>query len=159
YRTTHVHNDVGDHIEFLKKSIAFVREAPVIGHGTGSIPELFQRSTVGQAGAAAIRSVNPHNQILAVAIQLGLIGATVLLVMWIAHYLLFRAAGLTTWIGTVVVIENVVSSMSSSHLFDFVHGWLYVLGVGIAGGMTFSRSSAARCISAGGRPISHPLVR
>src|SRR5262249_53308627 len=102
YRTTRVHNDVGDHIEFLKKSIAFVREAPVIGHGTGSIPELFQRSTVGQAGAAAIRSVNPHNQILAVAIQLGLIGATVLVVMWIAHYLLFRAAGLTAWIGTVV---------------------------------------------------------
>jgi O-antigen ligase len=34
-----------------------------------------------------------------------------------------------------VVIENVISSLSSSHLFDFVHGWLYVLGVGIVGGM------------------------
>ena len=78
YRTTHVHNDVGDHIEFLKKSIAFVREAPVIGHGTGSIPDLFRRSTIGQTGAAAVVSVNPHNQILAVAIQLGLVGATVL---------------------------------------------------------------------------------
>jgi O-antigen ligase len=54
YRTTQVHNDVGDHVEFLKKSIAFVREAPLIGHGTGSIPELFRRSTVGQTGAAGI---------------------------------------------------------------------------------------------------------
>jgi O-antigen ligase len=135
YRTANVHNDVGDHIEFLKKSIAFVREAPVIGHGTGSIPDLFRRSTIGQTGAAAVVTVNPHNQILAVAIQLGLVGAAVLLAMWLAHYLLFRVADLTAWIGTVVVVENVVSSLSSSHLFDFVHGGLYVLGVGIVGGM------------------------
>jgi O-antigen ligase len=141
YRTTHVHNDVGDHIEFLKKSIAFLREAPVIGHGTGSIPELFRRSTVGQKGAAAVVSVNPHNQILAVAIQLGALGAAVLLVMWLTHFLLFQTTGLVAWIGTVVVVENVISSLSSSHLFDFVHGWLYVLGVGILGGMMHREAS------------------
>jgi O-antigen ligase len=135
YRTTHVHNDVGDHVEFLKKSIAFVGEAPVIGHGTGSIPELFRRSTVGQTGATAVVSVNPHNQILAVAIQIGALGAALLLAMWIAHLVLFYRTGLMAWIGTVVVVENVVSSLTSSHLFDFVHGWLYVLGVGILGGM------------------------
>jgi len=44
---------------------------------------------------------------------------------------------LTAWIGTVVVVENVISSLSSSHLFDFVHGWLYVLGVGILGGVMY----------------------
>jgi O-antigen ligase len=143
YRTAHVHNDVGDHIEFAKKSIAFVREAPVIGHGTGSIPDLFRRSTIGQTGAAAVISVNPHNQFLAVAIQLGLVGATVLLAMWLAHYLLFRAIDLTAWIGTVVVVESVVSSVSSSHLFDFVHGWLYVLGVGIIGGMVRKSGNGA----------------
>jgi O-antigen ligase len=135
YRTTHVHNDVGDHVEFLKKSIAFVGEALVIGHGTGSIPELFRRSTVGQTGATAVVSVNPHNQILAVAIQIGALGAVVLLAMWLAHFFLFHASDLTAWIGTVVVVENVVSSLTSSHSFDFVHGWLYVLGVGILGGM------------------------
>ena len=143
YRTTHVHNDVGDHIEFLKKSIAFVREAPVMGHGTGSIRDLFRRSTIGQTGAAAVPSVNPHNQILAVAIQLGFVGATVLLAMWVAHYCLFRAPDLTAWIGTVVVVENVISSLSSSHLFDFVHGWLYVLGVGIIGGMVNGNGHSA----------------
>jgi O-antigen ligase len=137
YRTTHVHNDVGDHIEFLKKSIAFVRGAPVIGHGTGSIPELFRRSTVGQTGATAIVSVNPHNQILAVAIQIGAVGAAVLLAMWLAHFVLFYRAGLLAWIGAVVVVENVVSSFTSSHLFYFVHGWLYVLSVGILGGVTY----------------------
>jgi O-antigen ligase len=138
YRTTHAHNDVGDHIEFLKKSIAFIREAPVIGHGTGSIPEMFRRSLIGQTGAAAVASVNPHNQIFAVAIQLGLVGATALLAMWAAHYFLFRGTDFIAWSGTVVVVQNVVSSLTSSHLFDFVHGWLYVIAVGVLGGMTLS---------------------
>jgi O-antigen ligase len=138
YRTTRADNDVGRHIEFLKKSIAFIREAPVIGHGTGSIPEMFRHSVTGQTGVAAVASVNPHNQIFAIAIQLGLIGVTVLLAMWTAHYFLFRGTNLIAWAGTVVVVQNVASSLTSSHLFDFVHGWLYVFGVGVLGGMTLS---------------------
>lgn len=55
YRTTHLHNDVGDHIEFVKKSIAFVCEAPVIGHGTGSIPELLYVLCVGIMGGVMNR--------------------------------------------------------------------------------------------------------
>jgi O-antigen ligase len=136
YQAAHVENDVGDHLEFLRKSSGFVRQAPLIGHGTGSIGDLFRRSAAGETGAAAVPSVNPHNQIFAVAIQLGLLGAAVLLAMWIAHYFLFRTAGFIAWVGTVVVVENVVSSLTSSHLFDFMHGWLYVFGVGVAGGMT-----------------------
>jgi hypothetical protein len=31
-----------------------------------------------------------------------------------------------------------VSSLFNSHLFDFHEGWMYVLGVGIAGGMTLA---------------------
>jgi O-antigen ligase len=155
YRTTHVHNDVGDHIEFLKKSIAFIHESPLIGHGTGSIPELFHRSVAGRTGAAAVVSVNPHNQIFAVAIQLGLVGAIVLLAMWAAHYLLFRGTDLIVWVGTVVVVQNVVSSLTSSHLFDTVHGWLYVLAVGVCGGTTLRRRfPAPEARETSGKPVS-----
>jgi hypothetical protein len=35
----------------------------------------------------------------------------------------------------LVVVQNVVSSLLNSHLFDFHEGWMYVLGVGVAGGM------------------------
>jgi O-antigen ligase len=141
YRLTNANNDIGDHVEFLRKSVGFVRAAPWIGHGTGSIASEFRRSAAGETGAAAVASVNPHNQIFAVAIQLGMLGTIVLLAMWIAHYFLFRVTGFTAWIGTVVVVENVVSSLVSSHLFDFMHGWLYVLGVGVVGGMVSRRAS------------------
>jgi len=140
YGATNADNSVGEHIDFLRKSMTFVRDAPLIGHGTGSIADLFRRSAVGQTGAAGVATVNPHSQIFAVLIQLGLAGALVLLAMWIAHYLLFRTAGWTAWVGTVVVVENVVSSLVHSHLFDFTHGWLYVFGVGVVGGMVLRRS-------------------
>jgi hypothetical protein len=32
-------------------------------------------------------------------------------------------------------VQNVISSQFNSHLFDFTHGWLYVFGVGVIGGM------------------------
>jgi O-antigen ligase len=158
YRTSGANNDVGDHVEFIRKSLTFVAEAPLIGHGTGTIAEMFRRASIGETGAAAIPTVNPHNQILAVAIQLGLLGTGLLLAMWFAHYWLFRAAGFTAWIGTIVVVENVITSLSSSHLFDFTHGWLYVLGVGVAGGMVLRRRDILAPGEGAGRadPVSSP---
>ena len=139
YSTTNAVTSGGLHIEFLKKSVGIVEQAPVIGHGTGSIGEQFRRAAIGESGATAVATVNPHNQIFAVAIQLGLIGAAILLAMWCAHFVLFGGEELPAWVGMVVVVENVVSSLANSHLFDFGQGWLYVFGVGITGGMVLRR--------------------
>jgi O-antigen ligase len=135
YAATDERNSSGERVEFYKKSVGFIREAPVIGHGTGTIPSLFAKAVVGEGGAAATATTNPHNQTFAVAIQLGLIGALVLWGMWIAHLLLFRGSGLAEWIGFMVVAQNIVGSLFNSHLFDFGQGWVYVLGVGVAGGV------------------------
>ena len=135
YRQENAASSTGLRIEFWKKSMSFIAEAPFIGHGTGSMPELFRRATVGESGAGAVASVNPHNQVLAVAIQLGMLGGAIVVAMWIAHLALFRGSGLVAWIGLAIVVQNVVSSLFNSHLFDFFHGWFYVFGVGILGGM------------------------
>jgi O-antigen ligase len=135
WETRDAESSTGLHLEFLKKSVSFVRTAPLLGHGTGSIGEQFRNAAAGQSGAASVVSVNPHNQVLAVAIQLGLVGAAVLLAMWGAHLALFRGGSLIAWIGLVVVVQNVVSCLFNSHLFDFTQGWLYVFGVGVTGGM------------------------
>jgi hypothetical protein len=154
YEASDARNSSGERVEFAKKSIAFIREAPIIGHGTGSMPALFTKSAIGQTGAAAAAATtNPHNQTFAVAIQLGLIGAAVLWAMWIAHLLLFRGPGLVEWIGLVIVVQNIVGSLFNSHLFDFTQGWVYVLGVGVAGGMVLKRQSPkAAAGSAGPAP-------
>jgi hypothetical protein len=63
--------------------------------------------------------------------------------MWLNHLLLFTGRTLAAWFGLVVVVQNVVSSLLNSHLFDFHEGWIYVLGVGLAGGMS-TRAAARR---------------
>ena len=59
--------------------------------------------------------------------------------MWIAHFRLFRGDGTIAWFGTVIVVENVISSTVHSHMFDSAHGWLYVFGVGVLGGMALHK--------------------
>ena len=121
--------------------MSIVATAPVIGHGTGSIPEQFHRVTAGKTGVWAVASDNPHNQTFAVAIQVGLIGAIILWAMWIAHLYLFRGDSVTAWLGLVVVVENIVFSTAHSHLFDFASGWFYVFAVGVLGGMVLKERS------------------
>jgi len=33
------------------------------------------------------------------------------------------------------VVQNFFTSLFNSHIFDFTPGWIYVLGIGVAGGM------------------------
>jgi O-antigen ligase len=146
----------GERLEFWRKSIIFIADAPVFGHGTGSIRDQFRRAAVGQTGIAAEVSANPHNQIFAVAIQLGLVGAALLLAMWIAHLLLFRGGGPWAAIGLIVVVQNVVSSLFNSHLFDFTQGWIYVWGVGVIGGMMLRADPAARASGDAKRDAGEP---
>ena len=130
-------------LTYWRKSISFLAEAPLLGHGTGSIKAQFTRDAAGQTGLEAEIVSNPHNQTLAVAVQWGLLGVMLLYAMWLNHLLLFTGRTLAAWIGLVVVVQNVVSSLLNSHLFDFHQGWIYVLGVGIAGGMSL-RSARRR---------------
>jgi O-antigen ligase len=139
---------VRSRLEYWRKSLRFFAEAPLIGHGTGSTRGLFERAAIDQKGVHAEVVGNPHNQTLNVAVQWGLIGIAVLYAMWSLHLLLFRGDGLAGWIGLLVVVQNVLSSLFNSHLFDFHEGWIYVLGVGVAGGMVLARQAVPERIAA-----------
>ncbi|WP_164719136.1 MULTISPECIES: O-antigen ligase family protein [Bradyrhizobium] len=129
-----------ERLEFWRKSIGFVRSAPVLGRGTGSTRSLFAAAAAGHDGLTGLVVDNPHNQTLAVAIQWGMLGGIVLFGMWGAHLWLFRAGmmgpngNFLALIGFVAVVQNIASSVFNSHLFDFYQGWLYVFVVGILSG-------------------------
>jgi O-antigen ligase len=136
YKETNRATSVGLRLVYWQKSISFIMEAPLAGHGTGSTRKLFERVATGpQVLAAGWIIDNPHNQTLNVAVQWGAIGVVLLCAMWIAHLRLFRGEGLVAWIGLLVVVQNIFTSLFNSHIFDFHEGWMYVLGVGVAGGM------------------------
>ena len=142
YRDVHEVTSTGERLEWWRRSLGFISEAPLLGHGTGSIKQLFDRDTPRRTGKWTDPVENPHSQTLNVAIQWGILGCLILYAMWYFHLLLFGASGLPAWIGLIVVVQNFVSSLFNSHLFDFTEGWIYVLGVGVAGGMAASKSLA-----------------
>jgi O-antigen ligase len=142
YRDVNKATSLGLRLEFWKKSLRFFAEAPIVGHGTGSTRGLFEAAATGPERLAQSQVIgNPHNQTLNVAVQWGSVGIVVLYAMWLAHLLLFRGDSLVAWIGLMVVSQNFFSSLFNSHLFDFHEGWMYVLGVGVAGGMALRAKS------------------
>jgi len=120
---------------FWSKSLRFIEEAPIFGHGTGSIGSLFAQSAQGQIGLMAQVTTNPYQETLSIGIQLGILGIAALWVMWISQLYLFRGQSMADWIGLVIVVYTVISSMSDPELFDSHRGWTYVFGVGVAGGV------------------------
>jgi O-antigen ligase len=138
YRLQDEPTSIGIRLEFWKKSLRFFADAPIVGHGTGSTRGLFEQAAsdhrIGKIFASAQVIGNPHNQTLNVAVQWGIVGVVILYAMWLYHLPLFRGQGLMAWIGLLVVVQNIFTSLFNSHLFDFHEGWMYVLGVGIAGG-------------------------
>lgn len=134
---------MGSRLEYWRKSLGFIADAPLIGHGTGSIRGLFA-SVAADTEVDPLRGEivgNPHNQTLSVAVQWGVAGVLVLYALWFAHLLMFRGEGLACWIGLLVVVQNMLSSLFNTHLFDFTPGWIYVLGVGVAGGMALAKKT------------------
>ncbi|MEH2486969.1 O-antigen ligase family protein [Bradyrhizobium sp. AZCC 2230] len=139
YRDKGIPTSIGLRLEFWRKSLGFFAEAPVVGHGTGSTRGLFEQAATGGRYEASSEVIgNPHNQTLNVAVQWGVVGIIILYAMWAVHLLLFRGDDLANWIGLLVVVQNVFTSLFNSHLFDFHEGWMYVLGVGVAGGMVLN---------------------
>ena len=145
YKDKGIPTSIGLRLEFWRKSLGFFAEAPVVGHGTGSTRGLFEQAATGAPDQASSEVIgNPHNQTLNVAVQWGVIGIIILYAMWGLHLLLFRGAGFANWIGMLVVVQNISTSLFNSHLFDFHEGWMYVLGVGVAGGMVLKSHRTAR---------------
>ncbi len=120
YKQENLPTSVGLRLEYWRKSLQFFAASPVIGNGTGATLGLFQRAASGEGDRATAQVIgNPHNQTLAVAVQWGTAGVIVLY-------------------GLLVVVQNIFTSVFNSHIFDFHEGWMYVLGVGVAGGLALA---------------------
>jgi len=126
---------VGLRLEYWSHARKFISNAPLIGYGTGSIKTLFEREAAGKTVTDEQIVANPHNQTLYFAIEWGAIGVILLYAMWITHFMMFTETRWISWLGVIVVSQNVFDSLFNSHLSDYVEGWIYVLGVGVAAGM------------------------
>jgi O-antigen ligase len=144
YRLQDEATSSGLRLEFWRKSLQLIAAAPVFGHGTGTVLDLFRKLASEGEGASAAVTDQPHNQTFQIAIQLGLVGAALLFGVWISHLFMFRGGGLPAWLGVGVVVQNIVACIFNTYLLEFTLGWIYVFGVGVLGGMMFRQRAGGR---------------
>jgi O-antigen ligase len=131
-------------LDFWSKAIGFVKQAPLLGHGTGSIKPLYQAMEATKPSPYGEATPDPHNQILHVVLQVGLVGGLLLWAMWIAHARLFLARDFASVIGQAIVLQNVIGSLFNSHISAVTQGMLYCLAVGLLGAVVRSTTTPPR---------------
>jgi O-antigen ligase len=118
-------------LDFWNKSVEFIRQSPIIGHGAGSTKSLYASVEADRPSPYGEAVPDPHNQFLAIAIQAGLLGGALLVSMWIAHLLFFWGTSAPQVLGQAVVLQNVLGSLFNSQLSQVTQGTLYCLAVGL----------------------------
>src|SRR6202000_674252 len=114
YATTNQSTSVGLRLLYWSRALEFIDSAPLAGHGTGSIRSLFERDAIGKAVVDEQIVANPHNQTLYFAIEWGGIGVILLYAMWIVHFLMFTEMHWISWLGIIVVSQNIIDSLFNS---------------------------------------------
>lgn len=132
----------GFRLDWYRASVQLIAEKPVAGVGTGSFPAAMARHL---AGSPIVAPSNPHNEYLLLAVQLGLPGLFLLLLLFggtwhAASNLEPRERHLLR--GTILAMS--AGCLFNSFLLDFVEGMFFawVLGV-LCAGLTVGKKNAA----------------
>jgi O-antigen ligase len=117
-------DSVGERLEYWGNSLQIIREQPLLGSGTGSFPEVYARAV---AGRNMLATVNPHNEYLLIAVQIGVIGLASLVYLF---YRQWRCAGelatlLYRDLARGLVLTFVVGCLFNSLLLDHTEGLLF----------------------------------
>jgi O-antigen ligase len=142
-------NSVGHRVEYYTNGLRMVREHPFLGVGTGGFPGAYAKVAAKKGQDA---TVNPHNEYLMVAVQLGAAG--VLLMLWLFLVQWRKAAALPDAFARPavrgLVLMILTASLVTSTLIDHTEGlffvWMSALlfaGWNAAGGK--ERSEPCRC--------------
>lgn len=135
----------GIRLALWQRGLEIALEAPVFGHGTGSMRSLYAQAETG------ITHDDPHNQFLAMAIPFGVIGLAALFALWVAQLSFFSGGGYFNLLGQAAVVQTIVTSFFNSTYTSFGVGWLFVFVIGCAAAGVWARAPP-RSIGTGGTP-------
>ncbi len=117
-------------LEFYRVSLAIIRENPLTGVGTGGFPKAYAENA---SRGAVTGTVNPHNEYLLIAVQVGAIGLAVMLYLfWTQWRLAPRlATPLEGHLARGLVLTIAIGSLFNSLLLDHTEGLLYAWLTGL----------------------------
>lgn len=118
----------GMRIDFWVHSLGFIREAPLLGVGTGGYIAKYKQLAVTEGLTGGRISDNPHNEYLLIASQQGLVGLALLLALWGVQW---RGSGRLTPerrdLTRALLLLMASGDLFNSFLLDNLEGHFYLL--------------------------------
>ncbi len=123
-------SSIGWRLEYLMNSVAAFAQHPILGVGTGGFHQAYAEQV---AGTEKERTHNPHNEYLMIAVQVGLPGLALLLLLFGTQLrLAARLPGTSDrLLARGVVLAVATGSLFNSFLLDHAEGLFYAWASGI----------------------------
>lgn len=130
YREAQQETSMGIRVIFWKNTLQLITERPFTGYGTGAFGEAYGQLVAGRPGLAGTPAGDPHNQYMKIAVEHGLPGLMVFLLMLAAA---LRQAPPAPWrlLGLGVLAAWCATSLANSHFSTFTEGTLIYLWLGV----------------------------
>jgi O-antigen ligase len=129
-RAARIDSSTGLRMEFYHNSLKIIRENPLFGVGTGGFAGAYQRQV---RNSPMVATENPHNQYLLTAVELGLIGLGILLILFVIQWRM--AARLSSRqersLAYAMLLAVTTGCLFNSFLSDHAEGLFYVWTTGI----------------------------
>lgn len=128
YHQGDVETSVGERVSFALGGLKVVKAHPIIGAGVGSFGKEFKAANSNMP----VTTVNPHNEYLNIAAQLGVLGVALMLVMFVAGW--WQSALLPTYyqyIAQAIISVLFVGAALNSWLMDVTEGYMFIYLVAI----------------------------
>jgi O-antigen ligase len=123
-------SSIGWRLEYLVNSLAVFVRNPLLGVGTGGFHQAYAEQV---AGTQKERTHNPHNEYLMIAVQVGLPGLALLLLLFATQLRLAAQLSCATErvLARGVVLAVAVGCLFNSLLLDHAEGLFYAWASGI----------------------------
>ncbi len=121
---------IGLRIIFWRDAASLIQERPFFGWGTGSYAAAQATLLPGREGAAAIPTIDPHNQYLKIATENGLVGLGAFLI-FLASMIRQRPSPAYKLAGLSVLAGWCATSLANAHFSTFQEGHLLFFWLGI----------------------------
>jgi O-antigen ligase len=126
---------IGWRLEFYANTLRMIREAPLVGVGTGGFPIAYAKRV---AGTGRVDPGHPHSEYLLMAAQLGVFGLAGFLGLLITHWTVARRVSprVDRSLASGLVLAMALGCMFNTLLLDHSEGLLYCWLIGILGAGT-----------------------
>ncbi|HHB93247.1 MAG TPA: hypothetical protein ENK59_08565 [Thioploca sp.] len=128
YQHGETNTSVGIRLEFYKNSLILISKKPIFGSGTGSFSHEYNKLFTKNINNTA----NPHNDYLMIAIQWGMIGVGLfILLLYTMWHVSYSLTGQTKFMAQGLVITIIVGCLINSLWLDNTEGHIFAYLIGI----------------------------